>query len=129
MRESNFDPEYNDLPMDFDELEMKLRLNTERRQSYYVESTVQSKNCTENSFYFNNHPALANEMPNNQVQNVAAAGNDSSQGGNTHEAIFNNFFSNPGDDVKDIYNDSSGTNNNSANGNAAGSNTGIPNIK
>lgn len=54
MRESNFDPEFNDLPVDFDEL--KLRQNTERRQSYYYESTVQSKNCTENSFYFSNHP-------------------------------------------------------------------------
>lgn len=29
MRESNFDPEFNDLPVDFDEL--KLRHNTERR--------------------------------------------------------------------------------------------------
>lgn len=29
MRESNFDPEFNDLPVDFDEL--KLRQNTERR--------------------------------------------------------------------------------------------------
>jgi len=32
---------------------------------------------------------------------------------NTNQAIFNNFFANPDDDVKDIYNDSSGTNNNS----------------
>jgi len=31
------------------------------------------------------------------------------------EAIFNNFFANPGDDIKDIYNDSSGTNNTSKN--------------
>ncbi len=69
MRESNFDPEYNDLPMDFDELEMKNCLNTERRQSYYVESTVQSKNCTENSFYYNNHPALGNEILNTIINN------------------------------------------------------------
>lgn len=40
MRESNFDPEFNDLPVDFDELEMKQRLMTERRQSYYIESTI-----------------------------------------------------------------------------------------
>lgn len=31
MRESNFDPEFNELPVDFDELEMKIRLTTERR--------------------------------------------------------------------------------------------------
>jgi hypothetical protein len=41
MRESNFDPEYNDLPIDFDELEMKkIRQAYDRRQSYYIESTV-----------------------------------------------------------------------------------------
>jgi hypothetical protein len=34
---------------------------------------------------------------------------------NSKEAIFNNFFANPGDDIKDIYNDSSGTNNTSKN--------------
>jgi hypothetical protein len=54
MRETNFDPEFNELPVDFDELQMKLRLSTERRQSYYYESTIQSKTCTENSLYFNN---------------------------------------------------------------------------
>jgi hypothetical protein len=40
LRESNFDPEFNDLSVDFDELEMKLRMSTERRLSYYYESTV-----------------------------------------------------------------------------------------
>ena len=53
MRESNFDPDFNELAVDFDELQLKLRLSTERRKSYYIESTVQSKNATENSFYFN----------------------------------------------------------------------------
>jgi hypothetical protein len=33
----------------------------------------------------------------------------------TNQALFNNFFSNPGDDIKDIYNDSSGTGNTSKN--------------
>lgn len=40
VRDSNFDPEFNELPIDFDDLEFKLRLSTERRQSYYIESTV-----------------------------------------------------------------------------------------
>jgi serum/glucocorticoid-regulated kinase 2 len=40
MRETNFDPEFNDLPIDFDELQIKLRMSTERRQSYYYESTL-----------------------------------------------------------------------------------------
>jgi serine/threonine protein kinase len=40
LRESNFDPEFNDLSVDFDELQMKLRMSTERRLSYYYESTV-----------------------------------------------------------------------------------------
>lgn len=53
MRESNFDPEFNELPIDFDEIQLKVRQSTERRQSYYYESTLQSKTCTENSFYFN----------------------------------------------------------------------------
>jgi len=51
-RETNFDPEFNELPVDFDDLEIKLRLSTERRYSYYYESTLQSKTCTESSFYF-----------------------------------------------------------------------------
>lgn len=59
LRETNFDPEFNDLPVDFDELQIKLRLSTERRQSYYYESTIQSKNHTENSFYFNTNNNLA----------------------------------------------------------------------
>ena len=91
MRQSNFDSEFNEMPIDFEEQEYKWRVNTERRQSYYIESTVQSKNCTENSFYFNKNPSEDNSVNNN-------------------EASLNNFFANPGDDVKDIYNDSSGTN-------------------
>jgi serine/threonine protein kinase len=55
MRETNFDPEFNEMPVDFDELEVKFRLTTERRFSYYIESTLQSKTCTENSFYHHNH--------------------------------------------------------------------------
>lgn len=31
----------------------------------------------------------------------------------TNQVNFNNFFANPDDDLKDIYNDSSGTGNNS----------------
>jgi len=50
--ETNFDPEFNELPVDFDELEVKMRVNTERRYSYYYESTLQSKHHTESSFYF-----------------------------------------------------------------------------
>jgi hypothetical protein len=42
---------------------------------------------------------------------------------NTNQALFNNFFSNPGDDIKDIYDDSSGTNNTS------NANNSIQNIK
>lgn len=62
IRESNFDPEFNELPIDFDEMEMKMRLSTERRQSYYIESTVQSRGCTENSFYFNSHQVNHNNQ-------------------------------------------------------------------
>ena len=40
MRATNFDPEFNDLPIDFDELQIKIRMSTERRQSYYYESTL-----------------------------------------------------------------------------------------
>eukprot|EP00350_Pseudokeronopsis_sp_OXSARD2_P013446 CAMPEP_0170549884 /NCGR_PEP_ID=MMETSP0211-20121228/7994_1 /TAXON_ID=311385 /ORGANISM="Pseudokeronopsis sp., Strain OXSARD2" /LENGTH=198 /DNA_ID=CAMNT_0010856135 /DNA_START=895 /DNA_END=1491 /DNA_ORIENTATION=- len=40
MRQTNFDPEFNDLPIDFDELAIKIRVSTERRQSYYYESTL-----------------------------------------------------------------------------------------
>jgi hypothetical protein len=31
MRDTNFDPEFNDMPVDMDEVDMKLRLSTERR--------------------------------------------------------------------------------------------------
>lgn len=51
LRETNFDPEFNNLDCDFDENDVKLRVDTERRFSYYYESTLQSKNVTENSVY------------------------------------------------------------------------------
>jgi hypothetical protein len=53
LRETNFDPEFNDLDCDFDDADVK-RIDTDRRFSYYYESTLQSKNPTENSVY---HPA------------------------------------------------------------------------
>lgn len=53
MRETNFDPEFSQIPLDMDESEMVLRMSTEIRQSYYYESTIQSRNCTESSFYLN----------------------------------------------------------------------------
>jgi len=37
--------------------------------------------------------------------------------GNLNQTMFNNFFSNPGDDIKDIYDDSSGTGNTNSNAN------------
>ena len=37
-------------------------------------------------------------------------------GGNQN--VFNNFFADTGNEIRDIYNDSSGTNNNSANNNS-----------
>lgn len=40
LRDSNFDPEFNELPVDFDEFEIKMRNSTERKYSYYYESTV-----------------------------------------------------------------------------------------
>jgi hypothetical protein len=45
VRESHIDPEYTELPLDFEEagLKQKGRLSTERRYSYYYESTLQSK--------------------------------------------------------------------------------------
>jgi hypothetical protein len=50
LRETNFDPEFNDLDCDFDEADIK-RMDTNRRFSYYYESTLQSKQHTENSVY------------------------------------------------------------------------------
>ena len=52
LRDTHFDPEFNELPVDFDDFEVKFRIETERRHSYYYESTLQSKTCTENSFYY-----------------------------------------------------------------------------
>lgn len=39
LRETNFDPEFNDLDFDFDEADIK-RVDTDRRFSYYYESTL-----------------------------------------------------------------------------------------
>ena len=51
--ESNFDKGYSDLPVDFEEYHNpNKRFSTERRLSYYYESTIQSRKITENSFYF-----------------------------------------------------------------------------
>jgi hypothetical protein len=48
VRESQIDPDYTELPLDFEEgnqtqIRQKGRLSTERRFSYYYESTLQSK--------------------------------------------------------------------------------------
>jgi len=48
LRETNFDPEFNGLDCDFDDNDVK-RIDTDRRFSYYYESTLQSKQHTENS--------------------------------------------------------------------------------
>ena len=96
MRETNFDPEFSQIPLDMDESEMMLRMSTEIRQSYYYESTIQSRNCTESSFYLNNPHDIKN-------------GEDEG-GKGLNVQVFNNFFSSPGNEVNDIYNDSSGSN-------------------
>jgi hypothetical protein len=40
IRESNIDPDYSELPLDFEEGNFKVRVSTERRYSYYYESTL-----------------------------------------------------------------------------------------
>ena len=47
VHESYIDPDYVDLPLDFEDTQYKVRLETERRYSYYYESTLQSKCGTE----------------------------------------------------------------------------------
>ena len=51
VRDCHIDPDYIELPLDFEESQYKVRLSTERRYSYYYESTLQSKSVTEQSFY------------------------------------------------------------------------------
>ncbi|CDW89031.1 protein kinase domain containing protein [Stylonychia lemnae] len=51
VKECHIDPDYVELPLDFEESQYKVRLSTERRYSYYYESTLQSKSVTEQSFY------------------------------------------------------------------------------
>lgn len=47
VKECHIDPDYVELPLDFEESQYKVRLSTERRYSYYYESTLQSKSVTE----------------------------------------------------------------------------------
>mmetsp|Transcript_29466 Transcript_29466/g.28620 ORF Transcript_29466/g.28620 Transcript_29466/m.28620 type:complete len:85 (-) Transcript_29466:2831-3085(-) len=47
IKECYVDPDYIELPLDFEESQYKVRLSTERRYSYYYESTLQSKSATE----------------------------------------------------------------------------------
>ena len=51
VKECYVDPDYVELPLDFEESQYKVRVSTERRYSYYYESTLQSKSATEQSFY------------------------------------------------------------------------------
>ena len=52
LRECYIDPDYVDLPLDFEESQYKVRMSTERRFSYYYESTLQqSKSSHDQSFY------------------------------------------------------------------------------
>ena len=47
VQECCIDPDYVELPLDFEESVYKVRLETERRYSYYYESTIQTKSVTE----------------------------------------------------------------------------------
>lgn len=40
VKESHIDPDYVELPLDFEESQYKVRMSTERRYSYYYESTL-----------------------------------------------------------------------------------------
>lgn len=40
VKECHVDPDYVELPLDFEESQYKVRLSTERRYSYYYESTL-----------------------------------------------------------------------------------------
>ena len=53
VKECYIDPDYQELPLDFEDEHHKVRLSTERRYSQYYESTLQSKSVTEQSFYNN----------------------------------------------------------------------------
>ena len=47
VKECCIDPDYVELPLDFEESVYKVRLSTERRYSYYYESTLHSKSITD----------------------------------------------------------------------------------
>jgi hypothetical protein len=69
VRESHIDPDYTDLPLDFEESNTNnRRMSTERRYSYYYESTLQSK------------------------RSVMIAQNIGGVGGDHHQSFFNQFF-------------------------------------
>lgn len=40
VKECHIDPDYVELPLDFEESQFKVRMSTERRYSYYYESTL-----------------------------------------------------------------------------------------
>lgn len=52
--QSNFDPEFTQLPLNFDELQFKRALQGDREFSFYYESPVQSLTVTEHSIYASN---------------------------------------------------------------------------
>lgn len=59
MDSSNFDPEYTQLPLNFDESNFKRALQGDREFSIYLESPCQSLTVTEHSIYASN-PDLTN---------------------------------------------------------------------
>lgn len=77
VKESHIDPDYFELPLDFEESQYKVRMSTERRYSYYYESTLQSKSVTEQSFY-NNFFENKNESGSGVVNLLGGSVNKSS---------------------------------------------------
>jgi hypothetical protein len=57
--QSNFDPEFTQLPLNFDESTFKRALQGDREFSFYYESPLQSLTVTEHSIYASN-PDLTN---------------------------------------------------------------------
>lgn len=63
--QSNFDPEFTQLPLNFDENQFKRALQGDREFSFYYESPVQSLTVTEHSIYASN-PDLGSFINNNE---------------------------------------------------------------
>jgi hypothetical protein len=51
LQDSYIDSDYTDLPLDFEEAFYKARMSTERRYSYYYESTLMTKSILDQSFF------------------------------------------------------------------------------